>query len=57
MLFSPLSTVFQLYRGSQLNWWRKLDYRKKTTLLYRVHLIMTRIGTQKVAGDRNLFHL
>jgi hypothetical protein len=38
---TPLSTIFLLFHGSQIYWWRKPEYPEKITdklMLYRVHL-------------------
>jgi hypothetical protein len=49
---TPISTIFQLCRGDQFCWWRKLYH----IMLYRVHFATSRAQTHNVSGDRHGLH-
>jgi len=68
IVVNAMSTIFQLYRGSQFYWWRILEYPEKTTdlsqvtdklyqmLLYQVHLTMNENQTHNFRCDGYCLH-
>jgi hypothetical protein len=49
----PLSTIFQLYRGSQFYWWRKMEDPEKTVTDKLYHFAMNGVRTHNFSGDRH----
>jgi hypothetical protein len=63
---TPLSTIFQLYRGGQFYWWRKpekpAENHQPTTSHWQTlslnvaHLALSGIRTHNINGDRHRLH-
>ena len=55
---TPISTIFQLYRGGQFHWWREsgdpektTDLSKVTDKLYHINLALIEIRIHNICGD------
>jgi hypothetical protein len=61
----PLSTIFQLYCGSQFYWWRKPEYKLHHIVLYWVHptwvgfklTTLVVIGTDCIGNCKSNYHM
>ena len=59
---TPLSTIFQWYRGSQVYWWRKPEDHRPIASHWQalshnvVHLALIEIRTHNISGDWHWLH-